>query len=221
MPMPLVANSIDVWSFEPLSNDLHSLALALSMGMLLFSTSACAIVDYQMGQRDDDADGVINAVDRCPGTEADTIVRMDGCSLFSRTLEGVEFELNAVQLTEAARRSLDELVAGLQAHPEVVIAVNGHTDNRGKASRNLELSKRRVMRVVEYLVEAGVSHTRLKPYGYGESRPLASNSTAKGRKRNRRIDVELLNRQIPEDSRQMSYSQTWARNPRQPLTETR
>lgn len=159
---------------------------------MLFSTSACAIIDYQMGSRDSDADGVINRIDSCPGTAPETVVRQNGCSLFNGKVAGIEFETNARDLTQTAMRSLDELANGLRENPAVVIAVTAHTDNRGKASKNLELSKQRVMAVVEYLVDQGISHQRLKPYAYGESRPLVSNSTSEGRTANRRIEVELL-----------------------------
>ena len=102
------------------------------------------------------------------------------------------FESNATTLSGGAKRALDELVRGMKQHPDTVIGVHGHTDNRGKAVKNLELSKQRVMLVVAYLVESGVEGYRLKPYGYGESRPRISNASEEGRMANRRIEVVLL-----------------------------
>jgi len=58
---------------------------------------------------------------------------------------------------------LDGLVELLNAHPEVILQLGGHTDNIGKARYNLGLSKRRVMAVVEYLVSSGIEGERLKP----------------------------------------------------------
>lgn len=160
--------------------------------LLLFSTSACAIVEYQLGKRDSDVDGVLNSIDQCADSEPGSVVGRNGCSLFDGPVAGLEFDSDARELTDGARRSLDELADGLREYPGVVIAVTSHTDNRGKAVANLELSKRRVMVVVEYLVNKGIEHHRLKPYAYGESRPVVSNSTPEGRTANRRIEVELL-----------------------------
>jgi len=154
--------------------------------------SGCAVTEYQSKWSDDDKDGVANIADKCPESVEALVVNRHGCSLFSGTLEGVDFETNELVLNETAYPTLDELASGLIEYPETIVGVHAHTDNRGKARLNLELSKLRVMKVVEYLVDKGVAGRQLKPYGYGESRPLVSNATADGRLRNRRIDVVLL-----------------------------
>ena len=93
--------------------------------------------------------------------------------------------------TPARVSPLERLVADLEAHPDAVLRLSGHTDNRGRAAANLELSKRRVMAVARFLVSRGIVPDRLRPYGYGESRPRTSNRTPLGRERNRRIEIEL------------------------------
>lgn len=154
--------------------------------------TGCGVTEYQKRWFDKDRDGIANAEDRCPETEIEVVVNRHGCDLFDGVLDGVTFESDASTLSVTTRRSLDELVRGLKQHPEVVIGVHAHTDNRGKAAKNLELSKRRVLQVVEYLVESGIAGHRLRPYGYGESRPLIANASEQGRRANRRIEVVLL-----------------------------
>jgi len=90
------------------------------------------------------------------------------------------------QLLEAVARALVE-------HPEVErLRVEGHTDNQGKAAANRSLSDRRAKKVRAFLVEAGVEASRLEATGYGPDRPVASNKTATGRARNRRVDFVIL-----------------------------
>lgn len=139
-----------------------------------------------------DGDGVFNASDQCSDTSPAHTVDATGCDLFSGKISGVEFAPNEYVLDARARNALDDLVVKLNAHPDVVLAIGGHTDNRGNARDNLELSKRRVLAVVRYLVFNGVSGRRLHPHGYGESRPLRSNATEEGRSHNRRIEISQI-----------------------------
>ena len=162
------------------------------VAVLLLLLSGCGVSQYQKRWLDKDGDGVANSEDQCPETGDDVVVNRRGCNLFNGVVEGVTFESNATTLSASAKRALDELVRGMKQHPETVIGVHAHTDNRGKAVKNLELSKQRVMLVVAYLVDSGVEGYRLRPYGYGESRPRVANASAEGRKANRRIEVVLL-----------------------------
>jgi len=147
---------------------------------------------------DADADRVADTADDCPDSTTGRRVDAHGCALFDRVLEGVEFGTGDYRLGAEARRALDRLIADLQRHPTVRIRLDGHTDNRGTAVANLELSKQRVMSVARYLVTGGVAAERLKPYGYGESRPIASNGSAAGRERNRRIEIGLPEPAVPQ-----------------------
>ena len=166
--------------------------------LAVMAVNGCAVAEYQRDLSDADKDGVANINDKCPESEAAVVVNSQGCSLFTGALQGVDFETNELILSETAYPVLDELVDGLLANPQTVIGVHAHTDNRGRARLNLELSKLRVMKVVEYLVEKGVEGRQLKPFGFGESRPVVSNATVDGRLRNRRIEVVLLNGQIEQ-----------------------
>lgn len=163
--------------------------LLLSLVALL---QACAVTTEQKKWFDRDADGIDNDLDSCPDSLPEHLVNSQGCHLFNGVLDGVQFERNKTDLDDQARAALDELVVSLRLNPDTVVGVYAHTDNRGRASLNLDLSKTRLMSVVLYLVEQGVLADQLKPYAYGESRPLVSNATPEGRERNRRIEVVLL-----------------------------
>jgi hypothetical protein len=88
---------------------------------------------------------------------------------------------------------LDEVYKVLKDHPEVgPVRVEGHTDNRGSRSYNLDLSNRRAKSVMEYLNKKGVAPKRLKFRGYGFDKPVATNATPLGRAKNRRVEFNLL-----------------------------
>lgn len=152
------------------------------------SLSACSTLPPGRSV-DTDRDGVRDRLDRCDKSDARLKVGPDGCALFFGVLENVVFEQGGSSLNKASRQALDALILKLKRHPDVSIAVDGHTDNRGSAKVNLELSKQRVISVVRYLVINGIDGDRLTPHGYGESRPLFSNATEEGRRRNRRIEI--------------------------------
>jgi outer membrane protein OmpA-like peptidoglycan-associated protein len=70
--------------------------------------------------------------------------------------------------------------------------IEGHTDNRGAAAMNLDLSKRRAASVLTYLTQHGTEQARLESEGYGLTRPIESNDTEEGRLSNRRVEFKIL-----------------------------
>lgn len=101
----------------------------------------------------------------------------------------VNFGYNSAQISPDSFASLDVLVRRLQARPDVRLLIEGHTDTSGNPEANLYLSRLRAEAVRDYLVGAGIDDTRLRVVGYGDTRPVADNSTAGGRHRNRRIEI--------------------------------
>ncbi len=89
---------------------------------------------------------------------------------------------------------LNQVADLLRQHAELKkIRVEGHTDNVGGAGYNKDLSQRRARSVVRYLVEKGkIPAQRLESEGYGFERPVASNATATGRAKNRRVEFQIL-----------------------------
>jgi len=143
-------------------------------------------------ENDRDLDGVLNRSDRCPDTAAHVTVDRYGCGLFDAILEEVVFKSGSRWLTPRARKQLDLLADTLLAFPESRIQVRAHTDSLGPADRNLELSSLRAEVVVQYLQSRGVYELQLQAVGMGETQPLESNSTPKGRRRNRRVEIVTL-----------------------------
>lgn len=141
---------------------------------------------------DNDADGVLNAADACPDSAPGAPVKNDGCAIFGGVVEGVNFQPGSDRLTSEANEVLDEVAQTLQEYPDIRLIIEAHTDNEGPAAVNLQLSKRRAIAVARYLIDAGISGSRLKPQAYGESRPRTSNMTALGRAANRRVEFAIL-----------------------------
>lgn len=112
----------------------------------------------------------------------------------SELIEGkvVEFEFASDQLTEDGTGLLDELLVALVEFPAVSVEIAGHADTDGSADRNLDLSQRRADAVVAYFVSRGESPERFVAIGYGDTRPIADNSTESGRQKNRRIEFIAL-----------------------------
>jgi OmpA-OmpF porin, OOP family len=107
-------------------------------------------------------------------------------------LDMVYFQTNRAVIQKRSNRLLDNVAAVVNAHTEISkLTVEGHTDWQGDDAHNLELSQRRAESVVAYLVKKGVSPQKLEAKGYGETRPIADNATAKGRGANRRVDFKI------------------------------
>jgi outer membrane protein OmpA-like peptidoglycan-associated protein len=108
------------------------------------------------------------------------------------TLGGVLFDFDSADLTADAQLSVARVAGFLIALSNRNAVVEGHADNTGRADYNLELSKRRAESISAALVESGVEADRLAAEGYGSSFPVASNDTAEGREKNRRVEIVIL-----------------------------
>jgi OOP family OmpA-OmpF porin len=107
-------------------------------------------------------------------------------------LKSVLFEIGTTRLLEESYEELNGVVDFLKANPKVEIELEGHTDNRGDAKKNLELSQQRVDKVKSYLVSRGISPRRIKGKGYGGTRPIATNDSEEARRLNRRVEFRIL-----------------------------
>lgn len=106
----------------------------------------------------------------------------------------VAFRVGSDELTQEGQRVLASLLKIIQLNRSSIITIQGHTDNIGDDSSNLQLSTARSIRAREYLIARGVSSARLQVQGFGERRPLADNQTIAGRILNRRIDFAVSDR---------------------------
>jgi outer membrane protein OmpA-like peptidoglycan-associated protein len=106
--------------------------------------------------------------------------------------EKVFFDTARATIKAESNSLLDEAAAVLKAHPEVKkVVIEGHTDSRGDAAKNLKLSEARARAVKAYLVGQGVEAERLDAKGFGQTRPIADNKTEKGRDANRRVELMI------------------------------
>jgi outer membrane protein OmpA-like peptidoglycan-associated protein len=104
-------------------------------------------------------------------------------------LDDVLFEINSYRLNERHTSGLDSLVEILAKNPAIQIQINGHTDNSGNERYNLKLSRDRAEAVAIYLIDHTIEESRIAFEGYGSSRPLVSNETEEGRRKNRRVEI--------------------------------
>ncbi|WP_445114527.1 OmpA family protein [Acinetobacter sp. WZC-1] len=104
----------------------------------------------------------------------------------------IEFESGSAILTPAGTRILDEMVVALNKVQGNNVRIIGHTDSSGDPQKNAILSQQRADAVKQYLVGKGIVATRLATAGSGSQKPVADNTTAEGRKKNRRIEFEVL-----------------------------
>ena len=103
----------------------------------------------------------------------------------------VLFRTASATLTPVAREKLARVGGILAAHPDLHIAAEGHTDDVGNDQDNQQLSEKRAQAVLAYLVLQKIPLTAVDTTGFGETRPVASNDTAEGRRQNRRVEVVL------------------------------
>jgi OOP family OmpA-OmpF porin len=137
---------------------------------------------------DSDGDGVDDYQDDCPRTPHGLKVDERGCPQPVTFNLKIEFDTGKAEVRPQYRDELKKAADFLKTHPGTTAVVEGHTDAVGSASCNKKLSQRRADSVMDYLVdEFGVSPGRLSAIGLGESKPIASNDTSRGRQDNRRV----------------------------------
>jgi MYXO-CTERM domain-containing protein len=149
---------------------------------------------------DRDGDGVVDRLDNCPdepgtarnqGCKARQRVRLAGDKL--EILEKVFFQNNRAVIQRRSFALLRNVAQVMMYHPEIKhVEVEGHSDDRGDDDYNLKLSQQRAEAVVQFLLKEGVERERLSAVGYGEARPIDTNTTAAGRAANRRVEFRIV-----------------------------
>ena len=114
---------------------------------------------------------------------------VEGATWFD--FDRLSFNTDSAALRPESQGQLGNIAAILKAYPNVHIQIGGFTDNSGNSQHNLKLSQDRANEVMGRLVALGISPDRLEAQGYGEQSPVADNSTAEGRARNRRVSIRL------------------------------
>lgn len=100
----------------------------------------------------------------------------------------IHFDFNKASIRESSMGIIQEIADMLEEHPEIRLSIEGHTDDLGSSNYNRELSTHRAEAVRAMLVKLSVSPQRLTSKGYGESKPLMSNTNEASRAKNRRVE---------------------------------
>jgi outer membrane protein OmpA-like peptidoglycan-associated protein len=140
---------------------------------------------------DTDGDGVNDEEDRCPDVAG--VIENKGCPKIDFQAHEVTFQSGKSVLLASGKKELDVLADLMKKNPNVRISLEGHTDNTGSDKINDPLSVKRADAAKAYLVSKGISESRLSSTGYGETKPIGDNKTAKGRAENRRVQMTLSN----------------------------
>jgi len=143
-------------------------------------------VDAKGCPLDSDGDGVPDYLDKCPNTPKGATVDARGCWTYAAV---VMYDFDSAEIKSEAYPMLDEAVLILKKNPEIKVEIDGHTDNRGSAAYNMNLSERRAKAVMKYFVDHGIETQRLTTKGFGFTQPAASNETEQGRAKNRRVEL--------------------------------
>jgi outer membrane protein OmpA-like peptidoglycan-associated protein len=104
----------------------------------------------------------------------------------------VFYEIDSWQLKNESLIELTNLVKLLYENKDLNMEIGGYTDSTGTDEYNLILSEKRVLSVVNYIVNKGISRDRLKYKGYGNTSPIGDNVTVEGRKLNRRTEAKII-----------------------------
>jgi len=101
------------------------------------------------------------------------------------------FDFDKSVVRPDGKKSIDEALAKLQGVDLELVIATGHTDSVGSDAYNQKLSERRAAAVKDYMVSKGIASSKITTIGKGESQPVATNKTAEGRQKNRRVDIEF------------------------------
>jgi outer membrane protein OmpA-like peptidoglycan-associated protein len=156
---------------------------------------------------DNDGDGIVDASDKCP-VQPETMNNFeddDGCPDTKLDLVEVRRDLGKIEIKQkvffdTAKATikpvsfplLNQVAQALKDNPTMKVLVEGHTDSVGGDSTNLRLSDARADSVRQYLIAQGIDTERLTSQGFGETKPIESNRTAKGREMNRRVEFTIM-----------------------------
>ncbi len=107
-------------------------------------------------------------------------------------MANLRFETGKATIVASSYPNLDRIVKLLNEHDKWMANIEGHTDNVGDPVKNMTLSKERAAAVKQYLINKGIKADRIQSEGYGDTRPVAPNTTEKGRAKNRRVLLEVI-----------------------------
>ena len=150
--------------------------------------------------RDTDKDGVIDKDDKCPNQIGP--IENNGCPYpkLSQTeetaidayAETILFDMGKADLRNSSKATLDKIVKIMNTYSNEKFHIAGHTDNTFTSDFNKVLSQNRAVAVRNYFISKGINPSRLTAKGYGETKPIETNNSEEGRKKNRRVEIVLV-----------------------------
>jgi outer membrane protein OmpA-like peptidoglycan-associated protein len=156
------------------------------------------------GCPDTDGDSIPDAEDKCPlqygirseqGCPAPLVevkLDLDEEEILKKAFSNLEFETGKAVIIETSFESLDKMVELLIHKKEYKFHLAGHTDDVGKREANQQLSQERAEAVKNYLVSKGIEADRIITVAFGATKPIATNKTEEGRKKNRRVEMKIV-----------------------------
>lgn len=156
------------------------------------------------GCPDSDGDGIYDDIDKCislPGTPAGggcPELKKETKQLFQKALQGIQFETGKAVIKPVSYPILKAIVKVMNDNPSYKLKIAGHTDDVGEDDMNMTLSQNRASSVADYLISSGVDPLRVTSVGYGETVPVDTNKSVKGRTRNRRVELSVEFIQVKE-----------------------
>ncbi len=182
---------------------LYTLGFAVGFGESRSAAPAPVLVEEQPAPAptkivpaigDEDGDGVLDNVDRCPGTPKGVVVDEYGCEKVIRLSLKANFAFDSAKVTPEYEAKIKEVADVMVANPEYRVILEGHTDSTGPEDYNKKLSVKRADAVAATLEKMGVSKNKITTVGFGEEQPIASNATKEGRAENRRVEAKFRNK---------------------------
>ena len=146
---------------------------------------------------DADKDGIPDEEDQCPNLAGSK--ENNGCPEIKDEVKQkvdlaakqIFFDFASAELVKKSYVALDEVVAIAKENPVIKLKINAYSDNRGTFSRNIDWSEKRAKAVAAYFILKGVAVERITYKGYGDTQPIADNTTEAGRAKNRRVEIQL------------------------------
>ena len=126
-----------------------------------------------------------------PKPEPKPVITVEEQKIIIDAFENLQFDTNKATIKATSYPSLDKLAELLKKYPNTTTTLSGYTDNTGNRAYNVDLSKRRANAVKDYLVNKGIAATRISADGFGPENPVAENTTAAGRAKNRRVEIDV------------------------------
>lgn len=185
MKMNIEAKGLKVLSGEDQADEVI-VSIGISIPLNKADNNTCP---KKISGSDEDRDGITDAEDICPDTPCGFTVNAQGCPI-KATLK-VNFAVNSADISPYSTPRIETFAAFLSQNKNAHVQIQGHTDSDGSNASNQSLSQRRAASIMRALGNLGIDTGRLTARGFGESQPIASNTTKAGKQQNRRIVAQI------------------------------